>query len=396
MEISRPWTGRTSEGAGQDAGPYSAQNWQEVWEMWFGQNKTNRGVLRGVDNELAVTASSPADTNVNINTGAASVRGIFYLNNASVVVPLTSNSSGSVRIDIIALEADYTAQTVRITVVQGTPGAGVPALTQSVGSIWQIPLAYITLASGFTSIATSAITDLREYANIPSAVGQNVTNDSAVTLEIGSVVIWDSAGNADINTTTTEGHQSSAGIIESRIAAAAAGRIITHGIVPVLCDESVAVGNLLTTSTTAGQAQKATANSSMIFGRVLVANTGAGTRCLAYVAFPVFVPTIFTGSYSGDNAATKAITGVGFKPRKVEIHSSASANPGLLYCMRTDQDAGNNAVVIGVDGGGIVFTYTTDAIVSLDNDGFTVGDSTPIGTNLTNSNTRSYYFACYR
>lgn len=392
-ETSRPWQGRISEGALGQAGPYSSTQWQQVWETWFGQNNDNRGVLRGVDNELAVSASSPADTNVNVASGAGMVQGIWFYNSASLAIPIASNASGSTRIDVIVLRADYTAQTVRIAVVQGTPAAGIPALTQSAGSIWEIPLAYVTLASGFTTIAASAITDLRHYANIPTALGINVLNSSGSTLEQGSAVIWLASGGQSINTTTSEGNRNIAGVIESRVLNGASGRVIIQGIISILCDEAVAVGNLLELSTTAGQAQKSL--KSGIFARVLTANTGAGTRCLAYVNVPVEIPLIATGVYGGNNAATQAITGVGFKPRRVQIHSSAATNPAVISAVKTDQD-GTPTMIIGVDGGGSVFSYSDDGIISLNDDGFTVGDNTPIGTNLINSNTRNYYFTCWR
>lgn len=394
-EQSRAWTGKVSQGALGDAGPYSSEKWSQTWRTLIGTgaNKSNRGVQRGVDNELQVFASSPADTNIVVKSGAALVQGRWYYNSADKNVAIAANASGSVRVDVVVLKADYVAQTVRISVHQGTPGAGIPALTQSAGTIWEIPLAYLTLASGFTTIPNSLITDLREYTNIPNALGIDVTNSSGGTLEQGSTVIWHASGGQAINTTTTEGNQSVAGVIEARVANGAVGRIITQGLVSVLCDESVAVGNLLELSTTAGQAHKSL--KSGVFARVLTANTGAGTRCLAYVNVPTQIPLIVTGTYSGNNGATQAITGIGFKPRRVEIHSSSSANPGLLSAVKTDQD-GTSAVLIGIDGGGSVLAYTTDIIISLDNDGFTVGDCTPIGTNLTNASSRNYYFTCWR
>lgn len=325
-QVSRPWTGRTSEGAAGDAGAYSAAQWQDTWQTWEGQNKANRGVLRGVDNELAVTASSPADTNVNVATGAAQVNGVWYLNNASVPVGIAANSSGSTRIDIIVLTADYTAQTVRIAVVQGTPAAGLPSLTQT-ALIYQIPLAYLTLASGFTSIANSAITDMREYANIPANVGVDVTNSSGAALDSGSAVIWLAAGGAAINTTTTEGNNNIAGVVEGRIANAAIGRIITQGIVSVICDESVSVGEMLELSTTAGQAQQRTKDG--VFARVLAANTGAGTKALAYINVVPMEGFYDSGWFAvtGSTTYTKA-HGLGITPRRIELYHSAVAAPG--------------------------------------------------------------------
>lgn len=399
-EQSRPWQGRTSEGAAGDAGPYSSTQWQQLYANGFntGMENANRGVMRGVLEELAVQAASPADTTVRVQTGAAFVQGIWYLNNADLTVNIASNASGSTRIDIVVLEADYTAQTVRIDVVQGTPAAGLPALTQSAGSIWQIPLAYLTLASGFTTIPSTVITDLRHYANIPNALGIDVTNSSGATLEQGSVVIWLAAGGQAINTSTLQGDSRVAGVIESRVLNGATGRIITNGVVAVLCDEAVAVGALLEISTTAGQAQAQERGG--VFARVLTANTGAGTRCLAYVNVQSVPSQIATGTYTGNGAATQAITGLGFTPRKVIIYRQAASGGTVGSVMsKNDRDSGTNAITYVARNSGLdtqYAVYTNDGIRSLDSDGFTVGDTSDQTTNQSNANAVTYAFEAWR
>lgn len=392
-EDSRPWSGRVSEGAAGDAGPYSSSDWQLMYARMIGTGaeNVNRGVMRGVLEELAVQAATPADTTVRVQTGAALVQGIWYLNDADLTVSIAANASGSTRIDIVVLEADYTAQTVRVDVVQGTPAAGVPALTQSAGTIWQIPLAYLTLASGFTSIASSAITDMRHYANVPSAVGVNVTNSSGATFEQGNVVIWLPAGGQAIDDSTTEGDRRVAGVIESRVLNGAVGRVITNGIVAVICDEAVAVGDLLEISTTAGQAQANLRGG--VFGRVLTANTGAGTRCLAYINVMSDPATAITTTYTGNAAATQAITGFGFKPRAVIVYPNAVSGTNVGQATKTDRDGTYAFMTLVV--GGAVDGAELDQIVSLDTDGITVGDGT--GTaNILNVGSRTYTIIAYR
>jgi hypothetical protein len=379
-EISRVWTGLTSQGAPGDAGAYSAAQWQQTWETWFGQNETDRSVLRDVDNELAVIPNTPADTTVLVSSGAAMVQGIWYYNDSALSVPLASNASGSTRIDVIVLEADYTGQTVRIAVVQGTPGAGFPTITQSAGSIWQVPIAYITLASGFTTIPATLITDLRQYANIPNAVGIAVLNSSGATLEQGSVVIWHASGAQAINTSTTEGNRNVAGVIESRVLNGATGRILTNGVVSVLCDEAVAVGALLEISTTAGQAQANLRGG--VFARVLTANTGAGTRCLAYVNVMPDPASIVTGTYTGNAAATQAITGLGFKPRALLVFVAGTGGQ-QGFALKTDRSSTTFSYAPFVSGGSPAGN-TDDLIRSLDADGFTIGDGTG-STNILNA-----------
>lgn len=327
-ELSSPWD-NTSPG---DAGAYSATEWQAFQKRVFGTgaNKANRGVIRNVDDDLAVEPTSPASTSVTVGSGSAILQGIWYYNDADVSVSVAANSSGSTRIDVIVLEADYVAQTVRVAIEQGTPGAGIPSLTQTVGTLYQIPLAYLTLANGFSSIAAADITDMREYINIPSAVGIDVTNDSAIVLENGATVIWDSSGGVDVNTTTTPGNRAIAGVVERRIAVGGTGRIIVHGIMSVICDESVAIGDFLELSSTAGQAQKIASVFIGAFARVLVANSGAGTRCLAYINVPAYLEAVYDSGWFActSNTTYTLAHGLGAAPRQVDLYHSTAAAPG--------------------------------------------------------------------
>lgn len=372
-ETSRVWTGRTSQGALGDAGAYSAAQWQQMYAHMIGDGaeKANRGVFRGVLEELEVVANSPADTTIIVEPGSALVQGIFFLNDADKSVPIAANASGSTRIDIIVLESDYTAQTVRIDVVQGTPGAGLPALTQSAGTIWQIPLAYLTLASGYVTIPQTLITDLRSYANIPSAIGIDVTNSSGATWEQGSVLIWLPAGGLAVDDSTTEGDRRVAGVVETRVLNGGAGRVITNGVIPVLCDEAVSVGQLLELSTTAGRAQ---AGISGAFARVLTANTGAGTACLAYVNVPVFFnePHYDSGWFSvaANTTYTKAHL-LGRTPRHIEVYHSLVAAPGasdeLIKVTHVIFVAGTaySADVVGADSTNIYIKTGVDAAATV-------------------------------
>lgn len=392
-ETSRFWTGRSSEGSPGDSGSYSATQLAQFIANGInhGMENANRGVMRGVLEELEVTPNSPADTTVIVEPGAAFVQGIFYLNDADKSLSIASNASGSTRIDVVILEADYTAQTVRLDVVQGTPGAGLPSLTQSAGTIWQIPLAYLTLASGFTSIAASAITDMRYYANIPDAVGIPALNSSGLTLEMGTVVYLFAGGNpVQIAVTTTEGQRNVLGVIETRVLNGAVGRVIIQGVFPVMCDELVAAGALLEPSSTTGQAQAMLRGA--MFARVLQANTGANTRCLAHINVLPDPALIVTGTYQGNGAATQAITGLGFMPRYVMIYSRASGTEGLA--IRTDRDSSTLSYLPFITGG-VVFGYQDDHLRSMNADGFTIGDGTG-SANTLNVNLRNYAFMAWR
>lgn len=113
------------------------------------------GVCPDYLNELAVTGTSSP---VSVDTGAAFVQGIPYSNSASKTVAISTPASQT-RVDYIVLRADYTAETVRITRIAGTEGAGAPSLTQSAGTTWDIPLATASITTG----GVITVTDAREW-----------------------------------------------------------------------------------------------------------------------------------------------------------------------------------------------------------------------------------------
>lgn len=78
-----------------------------------------------------------------------------------------------------------------------------------------------------------------------------------------------------------------------------------------------------------------------------------------------------TGTYTGNGAATQAITGVGFQPKLVMIYQQVAVTEDVY--IKTDQDGTRTKFY---DGGGADWEWRDDMIISLDADGFTVGDGT--------------------
>jgi hypothetical protein len=78
-----------------------------------------------------------------------------------------------------------------------------------------------------------------------------------------------------------------------------------------------------------------------------------------------------TGTYIGNNAATQAIVGVGFQPKFLIIYRQDEVTintPGW----KTDTAGVSCKYCIDSN-----FYWAVDDIISLDADGFTVGDNTP-------------------
>lgn len=259
-EISRPWNGTTTG----DCGPYSDQQWHAVWRkvIGFGAGDANDGPIRGNDDGtndcLFVRANSPAAANVKVSPGSALVRGIGYINDADVTLSIAANASGNARIDTIVLRADFTAQTVRLAVRQGTPAASpvAPTLTQTDGVLWEIPLADVAVANGFTVINQSDISPNAHFANLADGVYlDNVLNNSGGLLETGDVVVWDTTTNRAVTTTTTLNAGNVAGVWVGRTASGSRGRVQVRGIGWVKANAAISTRmTKLVTSTTAKQA----------------------------------------------------------------------------------------------------------------------------------------------
>ena len=170
-ETSLFWsTGSTGDGAS----PYTqSQLFQWLRRTHVSDNYASEGPLRGYNSELAVTAGSGL---VTVGTGAANVYGIPYENDASLNVSIPTPAAQT-RIDRIVLRASWSAQTVRITRIAGTEGAGEPALTQTANTTWDIPLASVSVTTG----GVITVTDERVFAHFASAVRNENLDALAIT-----------------------------------------------------------------------------------------------------------------------------------------------------------------------------------------------------------------------
>lgn len=135
----------TTNGTGDGASNYTQAELIRWMRQTFIGDNTDEGVLKNYQNELEVTDAG--GTQVDIDTGGAYVYGFPYWNTASVSKTLDTPSSDT-RIDRIVLQADWTAQTVRIAVIEGSEGGGAPALTQTDGTKWEISLAQVAVTTG--------------------------------------------------------------------------------------------------------------------------------------------------------------------------------------------------------------------------------------------------------
>lgn len=121
------------------------------------------GVLGEVAGLLAVGV--PGGLFVSVAAGEAMVQGFWYKNTVSKNLAIAANVSGSTRIDRVVLRLLRTSNSLTSVVVQGTPGGGLPAITQVVGGDWDYPLATVTVPTATTTVVTAAmLADVRTYS----------------------------------------------------------------------------------------------------------------------------------------------------------------------------------------------------------------------------------------
>jgi hypothetical protein len=122
------------------------------------------GVATGIDGELEVTADS-SGMNVKVERGEALVRGHYYKSTAveTLVIPLADLTNP--RIDLVVLELDPVENEIVLKVLAGTPDPSpvAPTPTQSVGGIYQLPLASVDVSAAVALIAPSDVTDSRVF-----------------------------------------------------------------------------------------------------------------------------------------------------------------------------------------------------------------------------------------
>jgi len=163
----------------------------DVWRDYF-KNLFTDGVAKEVGNQLMVTESDTPAKSVKVDTGAVIIQGAQFALEIATDLTIADNASGSTRIDRVVARLDYTNRTCEIEVLQGTAGAGAPALTQG-ASVWEISLAQVQATNGFTTILDADITDERVFSK---STGQNIFEKENDLLQY----------DRDVTTTDTNGN----------------------------------------------------------------------------------------------------------------------------------------------------------------------------------------------
>lgn len=283
---------------------------------------------------LTVTQQSPAAKGVLVSSGAANVNGTIYTNDANVSLSVDPNASGLTRIDTIILRKDVTAQTVRLVVLQGTPAASPvpPTLTQS-ASIWEIPLADLTLANGYATVLDSVIVRRHQFANAPEGVYlYGLKNTSGSTLPPGTFVRINSAGTKEITNTCGIYNINTypvLGVTVDYVPNNGYCRILHKGIGYVRTTGAISIGNRLRPN-----------------------NSGIGAKIsLSFFSIPLgdtyqgFIGAIALAASAG---ASGVLAYVNFEPYRLPLSDAVFRNNGANYTTNVTTFPSNFVTGVGV------------------------------------------------
>lgn len=144
--------------------------WAKMWAI---------GVPGGqiVDNGWTPAAATGTRL-ISVTAGDLIAAGVYANNSATANAPaLAANTSGQSRYDIVVALINWSADTVTLSSVQGTPGTPPqdPTLTQTPGTTWHVPLARVLVRNNVTQIAAADVFDIRPTRPHPMVYNPAVT-----------------------------------------------------------------------------------------------------------------------------------------------------------------------------------------------------------------------------
>ena len=138
--------------------PLNQTNWADYFSPVIPD-----GIIAGIGNELQVYANT-SGMYVYVKTGECRVRSHRGVLAEEGALDIAAADTTYDRKDLIVVRVTYgSPSTMVIAVKTGTPALtpAAPALTQTAGSVWEIPLAEVTVDANAATIAPEKVTDRR-------------------------------------------------------------------------------------------------------------------------------------------------------------------------------------------------------------------------------------------
>jgi hypothetical protein len=131
-------------------------------------------------NDFLVKPNSPSSLNILVEPGRAFVNGYYIEMDTTENIPITANTSGLNRIDLVCLKLDLNKNITHITVIQGTPSSEpVDPIVPVVDGEYYIELATVKVYNNKSSIEEVDIYNLTNFSN--SGYKGTITDFDSVT-----------------------------------------------------------------------------------------------------------------------------------------------------------------------------------------------------------------------
>lgn len=154
--------------------PFDSGSGSNVTEnQWseFMRHVMGDGVIRNELNSFAVFGDSTG-MQVKVPSGKAWIKGHYGSNTSQVTVPIAAADPTNPRIDRVVLRLDWTANTISLEVLQGTPAGSpsAPSLTRT-ATRWELSLARVAVAAAASTISAGNVTDERQDPTVCGFTG---------------------------------------------------------------------------------------------------------------------------------------------------------------------------------------------------------------------------------
>lgn len=136
---------------------YSSLEWREYFSRLI-----HNGLIQNAANECQVKPQTVPNKTVYVDTGVVFINGAMRVLEEPVTLAVAENTSGNPRIDRVVARLNEASRTIEFDVLEGTPAGSpvAPSLTRNEG-VYEMGLADITLANGYSTITSGIIADQR-------------------------------------------------------------------------------------------------------------------------------------------------------------------------------------------------------------------------------------------
>ena len=196
---------------GGDGVPYTQGDLTFWQRMLWTTDPSTQGITAEFLDELEVT--NPIGLQLHVATGGCLVYGFVGWLPATAIHDLVLPVVGETGWRMV-VRIDWSTQLMQTYLLQNTDGdAAIPAMTQTAGTRWEIPLAYGTI----TLLGTITVTDDRYFISPSSGIGTDAIADESIIPQYilnrtrrfwcAAVDAYDSSGEPLWNTGTGRGWQ---------------------------------------------------------------------------------------------------------------------------------------------------------------------------------------------